>query len=311
MLLNREVILAKIETSYGVDSLPVPASDAVLVQSASWSNEGLRMIERDVLKPTLGKEQQVYAGALKSVTFDVELKGSGVAGTPPEIGVLLRMCAMSETIAVGVSVTYDVVSDSSTQESGTIYFYHEGLVHKLTGCRGTVTGNLETGNYGVLSFTFTGHSSNPTDAAAPASAVFDQTLPPALLGVNFTVGGFSAAVNAISIDMGIEVTTPAQISAVNGYGEVSITNRDVNGTIDPLMTSVAENDFIGDFTSGTKMLMDTGVIGSTAGNRYQVQMPAIYYRDITPGDRDGIRTYDIPYGAVESAGDDEITIIFT
>ncbi|MCK7495178.1 MAG: hypothetical protein MZW92_31855 [Comamonadaceae bacterium] len=40
------------------------------------------------------------------LTFDVEIKGSGAAGTAPELGVLLKGCGFGETVVAVTSVTY-------------------------------------------------------------------------------------------------------------------------------------------------------------------------------------------------------------
>jgi hypothetical protein len=37
----------------------------------------------------------------------------------------------------------------------------------------------------------------------------------------------------------------------------------------------------------------------------------VSYREVSRGDRDGIRTIDLTYGAAESSGDDEATLLFT
>ena len=64
MLVNREVILAKIEVTYGTDSVPVAATDAMLVENISWAQEGLRMNERPAVRANIGMLQQVWGGAL-------------------------------------------------------------------------------------------------------------------------------------------------------------------------------------------------------------------------------------------------------
>ena len=40
------------------------------------------------------------------VTFEVEMAGSGTAGTAPAFGPLLKACGNSETIVTDTSVTY-------------------------------------------------------------------------------------------------------------------------------------------------------------------------------------------------------------
>ena len=308
MLVSRKVLLCKIESTYNTDSSPAASTDAVLVSNLSWAHEGLRMIERNNVKPSLAGEQQLFAGTMMTFSFDMEIKGSGTAGVAPECGVPLRVCAMAETVVASTSVTYKPAS--TNHESATFYLYDDGRLIKLTGCRGTYTANYESGNVIMYSFTITGHSSAITDAALPTPTL-DSTTPLAFKGASFAVGGYSSVINSLTFDVGNNVVTPPDVNASNGFGEVRITKRDANGSFDPEAVSVASNDYYGDFTGGSSLALATGTIGSTAGNRLATSMPAIYYRDISPGDRESISTYEIPYGAVESSGDDEISLVFT
>ncbi len=308
MLVNREVILAKVESTYNTDASPVAGTDAVLAENLAWSHEGARLIERLGVKATLGKTQSIYGGTLKAVSFDVELKGSGAAGTAPEIGPLLRGCGFGETIVASTSVTYEPVSTGF--ESLTIYYYSDGLLHKITGARGNVSFNLETGAVGKATFNFVGHDAGVTDTAM-VSPSYDSVVPPPVLSVPFTIGAYSAVINALSIDMGNAVTTPPDMSAADGFGETIITTRDANGSFDPEQVLLATKNYISEWKASTTQAMATGVIGSTAGNRYAFSLPAVYHREVAPGDREGLRIYEIGYGAAEDSGDDEVSLAFT
>lgn len=307
-LVKRQVLLAKIETAYNTDPVPAAATDAVLVENFQWSFTGQRMNEQPVVKPTLGAKKHLYGGTLMQVTFDVAIRGSGTAGTPPEYGPILRACGMGETIVASTSVTYKPVS--SAIESCTIYFYEDGQLYKMTGCRGTFSGNLTTGQAGKLNFTLTGHFVEETDTAL-VSPSYDSTVSPVVISAGFTVDSYSAIINALTFDIGATVATPPNINAADGYGEITITGRDVTGSFDPEKVSKTTYDFITKWQNGSVMSLTTGVIGAIAGNKYQISMPGISYRDVSPGDRDGIRTYEIPFGAAESVGDDEISIVLT
>lgn len=310
LLVQNEVLLAKEEVTYNTDPTPTAATDAVLVANPSWAHEGLRMNERNTIHGTQAMRQHIFGGTLKSISFDVELKGSGTEGTAPEFGPLFKACGFTETIVASTSVTYDPSSTPADQKSITIYYFQDGLRNVLTGCRGSVTFSLETGAMAMASFTFTGHSGAPTDVALP-SPTLDTTEPLAIKGASFSIDSFAACVNSLSIDMGISVITPACMNDSDGFGEITIGSRDCNGSFDPEAELVADEAFYTNFQNGTKMAMTTGVIGATAGNRVQIDLDQVYYRDIAPGDRDGIRTYEIPYGAVETSGDDEFSLIFT
>ena len=307
MLTNREVILAKIESVYNTD--PTPATtDAILVENPSWSLAGLRMVDRNNVKASTATDQKIYGGTLRGISFDVEIKGSGTAGTAPEIGTLLRACGLDETIVASTSVTYAPISTGF--ESITIYYYQDGILNKITGCRGNASFNLECGNKGMVSFTFTGHDGGTTDVSMVTPS-YDSTVPPVFINAPFSIGAYSAVIAGLTFDMANTVATPPDVSATDGYSQIYLTKRDVNGTFSPEMTLVATNDWIGQLKAGTTMALDTGAIGATAGNIYQVTMPAVYYREMSPGDRDGVRTLENTFGAAESSGDDEFSIAFT
>jgi len=314
MLVNREVILAKTEVSYGVDSVPVAGTDAMLIENIGWSNEGLRMNERPAVRQTLAQLQMVFGGTLRSITFDVEMKGSGVnpstTATPPEFAPLLRACGMQETIVASTSVGYRPQSDPASQESITIYYYQDGIRYDLLGCRGNVSFSMETGALYKASFTFTGHLIAPTDQALVSPTVL-TVVPVAILNAAFVIGGFSAVVNALTYDLSNTIATPPDMSASDGFAEIQITARDVAGSYDPEAELVAVDNPFSNLINDAALALSVGPIGTVPGNIINVDLPAVSYRDQSPGDRDGVRTYDIPFGAAEVSGDDEVAIVFT
>lgn len=309
MLTNTDIVLAKIESIYNTDPVPVVGTDGILVEAPSLSLEGARMNERPATRASLGKLKQVYGGSLRAIAFDAELKGSGAAGTAPEIGPLLRACGFGETVSGGVSVTYAPVS--SSLESVTIYYYSDGgKLYKLTGCRGNVSFAMEAGGIIKASFTMTGHCVQPTDVSASAVS-YDSTVPPAIVAGTFAINSYAAIIGAFNFDLGQTVATPPDINASDGYAEIRITSRDPNGSIDPEEVLIATHDFESEYRAGTSMAISIGSIGGTAGNIINIDMPAVYYRELSMGDRDGIRTLELPFGMAESSTNDEVSIAFT
>jgi len=115
----------------------------------------------------------------------------------------------------------------------------------------------------------------------------------------------------LAFDLSNTISTPDSISASDGFGEVAITDRDVNGSFDPLAVLVATEAFDANWRNGASMALASGTIGSTQYNKYAVSMPAVYYRSMGLGDRDGLISYDMTFGAAESATDDEVSIVFS
>jgi len=308
MLIKRSVLLLKIESVYNDDPLPTALLDALLVENLQYSPAEQRMYEQATVGATLASLQQLYGGSLLQVTFDVTLKGSGAAGTAPDVGQALRACGLGEAVVPSTSVAYAPVSTAT--ESATMHLFEDGKRFVITGARGNVAFSATVGEPAKLSFTLTGHWSAPTDVTLPVPTL-DATVPPVMLSAGFSINSFPAVISALSFDLGNTVVFPPDINAADGFGEMQITGRDVNGSFDPEEELVATHNFVNLWKQGTSMALTTGVIGSVAGNRWQLSEPAVSYRDWAPGERDGIRTAEMPYGAHEVSGDDEVSLILT
>jgi len=308
MLTRNAVILVKLESTYKTDPTPSAATDAVLAENPVLSSSGLMMVPREGVRGSLATQQQIYAGRLGELSFDVEVKGSGTAGTEPAFDALNECCGLISTVVASTSVTYEF--DSDVSKSCTIYFYQDGVLTTLNGCVGNVSFKLEAGGIVKASYTMTGHVNARTDTSI-VTPTLETTVPEPCVGIGFTVGGYSAVISSWSVDLGNTIALSKSANSTDGYGQLVITRRDVNGTIDPEDVLVGTNDWYGDFVAGSTMAMSIGPIGSTAGNILDIDLPVTYFRDLSQGDRDGILTLDASYAADESSGDDELSIAFT
>lgn len=100
---RKKIILVKPEGTYAVDAVPTGAANAILaldVEVQPLNGEALR---RGVVKPYLGQVPALMVGLHSKISFGIEFAGSGVAGTPPKYGPLLRACAMAETAYTGAA----------------------------------------------------------------------------------------------------------------------------------------------------------------------------------------------------------------
>ena len=151
VLTRRRLILAKAESVYGTDSVPTGASNAILVRNLEIQPLLSENVSRDLVRPYMGQADQLLAQTRVEVSFEVELAGSGTAGTAPAYGPILKACGLSETIVASTSVTYAPVSTSFSSVS--IYYHEDGIRHRLTGCRGTFEISAEVGQIPRIAFT--------------------------------------------------------------------------------------------------------------------------------------------------------------
>ena len=82
LLTRKRLILAKVESTYGTDSSPA-GTDAVLVRSLEVTPIEADVVSRDLIRPYLGNSDQLLANTRVSITFEVEMAGSGTAATAP------------------------------------------------------------------------------------------------------------------------------------------------------------------------------------------------------------------------------------
>jgi len=308
-------VLAKIESSYGVDASPTPDTDAILVATPSVTPVADRY-DIDYVRTNLSP-LEFYMGARDiEVTFTTPLRNtaSSPGDAAPEIGVLLRACGMSETINAGTSVVYEPAS--SGFESCTLYVYLDGVLHKVVGCRGTYNIRMAVGEPAVVEWTFRGKYVEPedhSDSDLTGLALDTTKSPPQVLSSTFTVGGTTYTISELILGLGNELVRVGDITDATGISEIAIVRRRPAGSFNPLVptadptTDPASKPMRDWLTNQTLALQ---VIIGSSGNQIQIDAPKCQYDSVAYIDREGLRAYDIPFTMLGSSGDDEITITF-
>lgn len=307
MLTNKAVILAKVETTYGTDAAPLPAN--AILCSVPKLSPIVDHLERNNIKPYMGKLAGVNVGRGLKIEFDTEVRGSGTAGTAPDFGVLFRGCNFTETIVASTSVAYDPNSATTNAESLTIYFYIDGILHKLMGARGSWKLNAKSGGYASITWSFTGLFAGPADTAI-VSPTYTAVVPAAYVAAQLAIGGYTPVFESLSIDCGGEVVPHPDANHATGNREFFIKDRPITGSIDPDMTLVAANDWWAKMAASTLQAF-TSRIGSVAGNICTITGPKVSFGALGYGDRNGIMTVSVPLTFSPDGGNDEIKLSFT
>lgn len=311
MLIGQKILLGKIESSYGVDANPQASSDGIEAIGIKINYVG-EELDRDIVRGTLSPVEARIGQKNVELQFTVELKGSGAVDTPPIVGRLLRACGFAETVNAGASVVYQPAS--AGLESMTFYLYEiEGsnaLLHKILGAVGNVVFRFEAGKIASAEFSFKGKMEVPTDVAVPSSVGYEDTLPPIVEDCGFVLNGNSSLiVQSVEIDMANEVNKIDDLNSPYGIKGFRITGRKPNGSFNPEAVLRATYDFYSDWVNATSRALSLSV-GDTAGNRFSISCPKVLAMSIGEGERDGVRTNEIPFKLAGDSGDDEITITF-
>jgi hypothetical protein len=307
---KRGGILAKIETNYGTDSVPTGAANAIAVMNPQYTTD-VTIVERDqILRDSLSRLSFVVGRKLARLTFGVEMKGSGTAGTAARHGALLRACGLSETVVAVTSVTYAPINTGF--ESVTIYWYDGEKLHKLTGAFCTMRIVEEVGQFGRYEFTATGIWNQPTDAAVP-SMTLDTTKPQPVINLGLTLGGYSPVAATLNIDLGVQVSERLDFNATEGLRGLLVTGRAVAGSIDPETTTEAVNPWYANMKNATEVALAGNLVGATAGNKVAVTSPKIQFEAPAPGERNSLRILNIPirFNPSTDALNDEVSLVYT
>ena len=306
---RKRSILAKAESSYGSD--PTPTGSANYVQVIDLNIEPIVSdeVSRDLIRPYMGNYEVIPANTRVNVTFDVEMSGSGSAGTAPKYGAILKACGLSETVVSSTSVTYAPVTTPS--DSVTLFVNYDGIRHKVTGARGTFSLNCEVNNIPRISFSLTGIFNAPTDTALPTVTVSNQASPLIFKNgstSNFAIFGFAAALQSWNLDFNNEVIYR---ELVGGTKEVLITDRRPSGTAVIESPALSAHNFFTDYT-GTSTGTNTWLHGTVAGNKVTVSCPQTDLGQPTYEESDGITMLSLPFMATPtSSGNTEFSLVYT
>ncbi len=93
---RKKSILAKIEAVYGQDVVPTGAANAIAARDVEFVPLEAEYVDRDIVRAYLGHQEQIVVSTQARLTFACEVAGSGVGGTPPAWGPLLRAAGFSE-----------------------------------------------------------------------------------------------------------------------------------------------------------------------------------------------------------------------
>ena len=135
LLMNRTVLLAKIEVTNNVDPVPTPTADAVLAEDPEFSVE-TNILERNFARFDLSRVAHRVGRKLASIKFSHEWRSNGLtngATVPAKLGTLLRGCGFSQTaMTSGAAGQVGAVSPDDENTGPTITWAAAGTWAALT-----------------------------------------------------------------------------------------------------------------------------------------------------------------------------------
>lgn len=304
--MRKTLLLAKLQTQLGQDALPTASANAILLRNVTATPISLEMAERALLRPYLGNSGQIPTAYYAQIEGEVELAGSGVAGTPPAWGALLQACGFAETIEDGVSVTYTPISDDV--KALTLHYYLDGLFHKIMDARGTVSFDITAKGIPFMRYRFMGAYSPITDGANPSNVDYAAFMKP--LGVNkantptWALGTYTGCLQQLTFDVANQLVWRSLVSCEGA----EITERQPTGNILLELPRIAQLNW-------PQMVLDAQeqavsiTHGKVAGNIIDVRLPKAQLTNPAYSDQDGTAMLGLNLNVNPDQGNDEIEIV--
>lgn len=317
-LTRNTAILLKLETTYGTDSSPTGAANAMLVSNLTINPFNAQNVDRDNIRPFLGGSEQLVGTRFVECSFDLEITGSGTVATAPAWGPALQACGFAETLTATVRADYTPVSTNFS--SATIDYHTDGLRHRLTGCRGNVVFNLGVGERPVMSFSFTGLYNTPTAVANPTAVltafrvpqvVTDANTGDIILGcthANAIAPALASGTPFISQGVQIDMGNTVNFTALLGGETVDLTQRAVTASVMFDLSAAEEAAAYAAVEANT--LTSLGMLhGTVANQRVLIFCPSMQRINPTKGDVNGKLMQGFDMRMVPVSGNDEIRIV--
>lgn len=317
-LVRDAIILSKSEGTYGTDSTPAAATDALQVSAFTIDPLNAQNVNRDLIRAFLGGMEQLVGDRYIAAQYGVEMVGSGTAGTAPAWGPQMLACGFAETLTSVTRADYTLTSGSFG--SLTNYYHDSGVKHLSTGTRGNAVFRLELGDRPMIDLSMLGIYNAETAVAQPSPTLTAWKQPQAVTNANSAdvvfgcthsssgapalVSGTTYASKGIRVNLG---NTVSHVPLLNDESIV-ISQREVTGSVTLKVTAAQEVSIMADVRAAT--LTSIGFVhGTVTGRKVLVFMPYCQLVNPRKGEISGQRLLELDFRATPSVGNDELRIV--
>jgi hypothetical protein len=311
-------LLAKIETTYGVDPgdespvAAIVAGDAIETRQLQITRYDGDRISNEIDRPTLGNYADINVSPAAVVQFSVGMQGSGAAATAVAYDSLLRACGLSVALSSPSSGGNVYTPRSTGYESVTLHYEDADMIQIISGARGNLGGTLARKQLPVFNISnLRGFYSRPTTVSPVTPNISDFFAPIPVTNTNtptLSFFGYSGLrLESFTFDMGNQMAYHDTTNA----REIFITDRKPTGQ---LVVAATDISTFNPWASGVEShaSLTTGVLqlihGSVAGKIVKFDAPAVQIANITESNVDGLMFYTYDLKFLPSSGDDEIQI---
>lgn len=283
------VILAKKEATYGTDAAPTVAANAVLTRNFSAKPIDVDQIDRNLDMPNYGAFPGGPSNERRTSSYEVEIAGSGAAGTAPGWMELLEGCGMAAaTLNAGVSAVQTFAPAGASVSSLTHYDFLTDQRRKMAGSVGSFSFDFTAGTYPYFGFNWTGlvPAATPFDKTAPGAATLTRWKAPVEVNnanTTFALDGYAAKLRSWKGDANVQTA----LRSLVGSRYVRRGNHKLTSTVMIEAPDIATKDYIQTLRAGSLIAVSM-VHGTVAGNIVELGATKVQVTEIAESKEDDI-----------------------
>jgi hypothetical protein len=305
-----KTILLKKEAVYGTDAVPTPAANAVVTRGFTAKPIEVDTLARELDLPSRGRTRSANTGRRATFGFELDLAGSGDAGTAAPFMEILQACGMAApTLLADTHAEQKFAAVGAALSSLSAYHWTGVERARAFGVRGSFGLNFTVSRYPFMTFNGIGllPASPVVDATAPgAAADYARWLEPvevSTANTEFLLDGFALALQSFTLEDGANLAYTALV----GENYVSRGNHALTGRIRGKAPALGSKNFYTALDIGDEVPLSL-VHGTEAGNILELESDYLQITNIDRAEENDELFVDIGFGLNINSGSDDLLI---
>jgi hypothetical protein len=297
-------IIGKLETTPGTAETITSDDFDVRVMNPTWTPN--TETDDDAAKYARGdhaEAESVYGARSGTITFDLRLSYGGTDTTEPAYWKYLNACGW-KTVEYASGITLQLIKSGDLAPMTIAHYIVDRAASPtairtlFSGCMGNAVISVDKiGGVHMAKCTMQGKLVGQTTIAngdIPYPTDMSQLHPEKFLNNTVYVDGKATRISQFTLDPGCGVQPVIDQSDATGYSHFAIVSRNPRLSMNPQVTSLTEDDPIGDIVSGCTGLYAVDRIVMRA-NRLRYCMPRTQMLPPSVAAREGLEGWDKTY----------------
>lgn len=308
MVETTKVVWRKKEVTYGVDPVPTAAADAALTRNFRRKPLVVDRLARNLDAQQRGRRKDAPSNKRTTFSFELELAGSGDAGTAAPWMTDLQFCGMAApTLTADTKAEQLFAAIGVAQSAGTFYTWVGTHRAKALGSRGTFGWDFTAGAYPFLKFDMTGlvpdEPVSDNTAAAPTLTAWQDPVEVNNENTSFLLDGHAAVLKSFTGDANATIA----LRNLVGARYVRRGNHAITGKLVIEAPDIATKNYIETLGDGSEIAIVL-THGIDEGNIVVFESARLQITDIEESEEDDVLMWTITYALNIGTTNDDLKI---